>query len=191
VESRDKGTPSSNETPLTPAPLLVSYSHLFGRVRLNGPILDLACGAGHNGIYLAKKGFPVVLCDKSDTSLQKAGALAHREGVKVAFWQVDLEQGKANPLEGDCYRAILVFRYLHRPLIPCIRKAVKGGGLLFYETFTREQARFGRPKNPDYLLKSSELKGFFEDWKIHHYFEGILDEPRRAIAQIICQKPEG
>ncbi|MBW1998840.1 MAG: methyltransferase domain-containing protein [Deltaproteobacteria bacterium] len=175
---------------LRPASLLVSYSHLFDRLRLNGPILDLACGSGHNGLFLARKGFPVVLCDRSGASLQRARAFAHREGVKVDLWQVDLEKAAGNPLEGDHYGAIIVFRYLHRPLIPCIRKAIKGGGLLFYETFTREQARFGRPKNPRYLLKPFELKSFFEDWKIYHYFEGILDEPRRAIAQIICQKPE-
>lgn len=190
METRNKGPLGRHGTVLKPATLLLSHSYLWGEIPLEGPILDLACGKGHNGIFLAKKGFPIVLCDRSETSLREARALADREGVDVDLWQVDLEQGTENPLKEDYYGAILVFRYLHRPLIPCIRKAIRCGGLLFYETFTRMQARFGRPKNPDYLLRPSELKMSFGDWTIHHYFEGVLDRPKRAIAQIICQKPE-
>lgn len=188
--NRNKGPLSSVKTPLRPAHLLVSHSHLFDHIRGKGPVLDLACGEGHNGIFLAKKGLSVVLCDKSEPSLQKARALARREGVKLEFWQVDLEQDQAHPLKEDYFGAVVVFRYLHRPLVPCIRKAIRGGGLLFYETFTIEQAEFGKPRNPDYLLRPHELRALFQDWEIHHYFEGILNDPKRAMAQIICQKTE-
>jgi hypothetical protein len=30
---------------------------------------------------------------------------------------------------------------------------------------------------------------WFEDWEVIHYFEGILKEPLRAMAQIVCRKP--
>ena len=39
-----------------------------------------------------------------------------------------------------------------------------------------------------YLLQPNELKGWFSNWDIIHYFEGIMDNPRRATAQIICKK---
>jgi tellurite methyltransferase len=86
--------------------------------------------------------------------------------------------------------AILVFRYLHRPLVPFIKKALVKGGVLIYETFTVDQRRFGKPHNPRFLLKPGELLDWFEDWKVIHYSEGIVGQPQRAIAQIVCTKPE-
>jgi len=62
------------------------------------------------------------------------------------------------------------------------------GGILIYETFTLDQPRFGKPHNPDYLLEPGELRRWFEDWKIIHHFEGIKNNPVRAVAQIVCQR---
>lgn len=131
----------------------------------------------------------MVLWDVSREALAKAKALAGSLGVDAAFARVDLEQEGVNPLSPDTYGAILVFRYLHRPLVPCIRKGLKEGGLLFYETFTIEQPPFGKPHNPDFLLNPGELHGWFQDWDIVHSFEGILEDPKRAVAQIVCRKP--
>ena len=103
---------------------------------------------------------------------------------------MDLEQDDAPIPAEETYGAILVFRYLHRPLLPRIREALKPGGVLIYETFTRDQARFGKPKNPDFLLKKGELRQWFEDWEHLHYFEGIKTGPDRAVAQLVCRKPE-
>ena len=176
---------------LRPAPLLLNHASLFGAPTVKGPILDLACGSGHNGIYLAKKGLRVILCDISDDSLEKAEALAHRAGVNVDLWRVDLEEEGFNPLDKQLLGAILVFRYLHRPLIPCIKKALIPGGLLMYETFTTDQPKFGKPRNPDFLLKPGELRAWFQDWTILHHFEGIQENPTRAVAQMVCRKPAG
>jgi hypothetical protein len=52
---------------------------------------------------------------------------------------------------------VLVFNYLHRPLMPAIVDAVAPGGLLFYETFTVDQAARGRPTSPAHLLQHGEL----------------------------------
>ncbi|MEW6665139.1 MAG: class I SAM-dependent methyltransferase [Thermodesulfobacteriota bacterium] len=174
---------------LNPAALLVEHVDLFTEIKAERPILDLACGDGHNGIFLAARGFQVVLADRSEEALERARRLADQHGVAVRFWQVDLEREGVNPLEEDEYAGIIVFRYLHRPLIPCIRKALAGGGLLVYETFTVDQPRFGKPHNPAFLLKPGELRGWFADWTILHHFEGILQDPPRAVAQIVCRKP--
>ncbi len=53
------------------------------------------------------------------------------------------------------------FHCLHRPLIRHMREAVRRGGLVIYETFTTDQPRYGRPRNPDYLLEPGELAGWF------------------------------
>jgi tellurite methyltransferase len=176
--------------PPVPAGLLLDHLGLLTQTGLPGPVLDLACGDGHNGLFLATKGLPVICCDRSSTGLQQARQLALALGLHVEIRQVDLEPADAgNPLPEDRYGVIMAFRNLHRPLIPCIRKAVKQRGLVLYETFTVDQPKFGRPHNPDFLLQPGELFNWFRDWKVIHYFEGIKRHPRRAVAQIVCQKP--
>jgi SAM-dependent methyltransferase len=180
--------PSSVPAELEPAELLVEHLRLLTQSELPGPVLDLACGAGHNGVFLAVHGLRVVCCDRSPEALQCTGRLAAAQGARVELWQVDLERDSSNPLPTDRFGAILVFRYLHRPLIPCIRKALRPGGLIYYETFTTEQPRFGKPRNPDFLLKPGELFEWFKDWTIIAAFEGIKARPARAVAQLVCRK---
>lgn len=171
-----------------PDSLLVNFSHLLQRQDVEGPILDLACGKGQNGLFLAGLNLPVILADGSPEALKEARRTAEEKGLQVQFREVDLETGD-NPLQEEYYRAILVFRYLHRPLIPYLRRAIRKGGILIYETFTIEQPRYGRPHNPDFLLKPGELADWFRDWEILHSFEGLLENPPRAMAQLVCRKP--
>lgn len=160
----------------------------------NGPVLDLACGSGRNGIYLIKQGQPVVFADRQQAALDDiAQAL---EGNELAtFWAVDLEHPGCNPLAGRSFAAILVFRYLHRPLFAPLKASVKPGGLVVYETFTIDQPRFGRPSNPKFLLRPGELEDTFSNWNILHSFEGITRSEtggrNQAIAQIVARKPDG
>ena len=171
-----------------PDPLLLDHVGLFTGHRSQGPTLDLACGDGHNGLFLASKGLPVILADRSDDALARAKELAMEAGLEPTFRKVDLEEGEENPLPEETYGGILVFRYLHRPLIPCIGKALQEEGILLYETYTMDQPRFGKPHNPDFLLQPGELLRWFEDWEVIHHFEGIKADPKRAIAQIVCRK---
>ncbi|MBI4763510.1 MAG: methyltransferase domain-containing protein [Deltaproteobacteria bacterium] len=173
---------------MTPDPLLKNFSFLLTDKSLQGPILDLACGKGQNGLFLAGLGLPVILIDRDPKALEEAKKRAAGKRIEVTFQEVDLETGR-NPLLTDHYRAILVFRYLHRPLIPCIKKGLIKGGILIYETFTNEQPLYGRPHNPDHLLKPNELVDWFKDWQVIHYYEGTLEDPPRSIAQLVCRKP--
>jgi tellurite methyltransferase len=187
---------TGNDTPETtrrhqvvgPSPLLVRFGSLLEDKSMTGPVLDLACGNGENGLFLAGLDLPVILADRSQGALEAARRSAEDRRLSVHFWQIDLETGD-NPIQQDHYRAILVFRYLHRPLIPSIRKGVREGGILIYETFTTEQPKYGHPHNPDYLLKPGELADWFHDWELIHHYEGLLEDPRRAVAQIVCRKP--
>ncbi len=175
---------------MSPAPLLAAHVGLFTSLPPGKPVLDLACGDGHNGIFLAARGVSVVLADRSEPALEEARKRADQEGVMVRFWHVDLEQEGAHPLGAEEYAGMVVFRYLHRPLIPSIRETLTAGGVLVYETYTTEQPRYGRPHNPDFLLKPGELQGWFSDWNTLYHFEGIREDPPRAVAQIVCRKPE-
>ena len=62
----------------TEALLLSDHADLFPR---QGKALDLACGAGRNGIWLAKRGMDVTLVDVSDVAIEKAQERAHGLGL--------------------------------------------------------------------------------------------------------------
>ncbi len=66
--------------------------------------------------------------------------------------------------------------------MPQIKEGVRRGGMVVYETFTIDQAQFGRPRNPDFLLKYNELLDMFRDFRCRLYREGIFNG--KAIASI-------
>lgn len=166
------------------SPLLSEFNQLFKRQ--GKPILDLACGGGRNGLYLHQLGFPTQFADKNGDLLSD---LQTQYAIKASDCDcVDFESGETT-LQKSSYQGMLVFRYLHRPLIPQIKAAIEPGGFLIYETFTTDNRQFGRPNRDAFLLQQNELKTLFNDWHCLHYFEGIKHNPDRAIAQIVCQKP--
>ena len=172
-----------------PSLLILKFLDLFSAEEIKHPILDLACGDGHNGIFLASRGWPVILADRSDEALAKAKKQAAQNSVTVKFWKVDFEEPSFSQLEENTLGGVLVFRYLFRPLLPAIKKALIKGGFLFYETFTREHLEFHQSFNPAFLLEPGELPEWFQDWEILHSFEGILENPKRAVAQLVCRNP--
>jgi tellurite methyltransferase len=178
---------------MQPSDLIKTQLPAISQAGRKGPVLDLACGSGRNGMYLLKQGQQVVFADRRQAVLD--GIAQELKGNKLAtFWTVDLEHPDSDPLAGQSFAAIVVFRYLHRPLFDSLKASVQPGGLVVYETFTTDQPRFGRPNNPDFLLRPGELEGTFSNWKTLHSFEGVTrsetGEREQAIAQIVARKPD-
>ncbi|MEH6571360.1 MAG: methyltransferase [Halioglobus sp.] len=180
------------------SPLLHQNLDRLRSAALAGPVLDLACGGGRNGLHLIASGIPVVFADVNPDALGRVSSALSSEPFQqhqslATLQEIDLETPNNPPLEPVSYGAIMVFRYLHRPLLENMKAAVKPGGLVIYETFTLDQRQFGRPRNPDFLLQTNELKDIFENWDIHFSYEGILTgqqgQPQSAIAQIVASKP--
>jgi hypothetical protein len=79
-----------------------------------------------------------------------------------------------------------VTNYLWRPLLPAIVAAVAPAGVLLYETFARGQERYGRPSNPDFLLRPGELIEAVRDQLVVIAFEYVrLSHPPRLVVQRI------
>ena len=150
-----------------------------------GRVLDVAMGNGQNAVFLAKLGFAVEGVDISSDAVKTALEAARKAGVAMKADAADLESDYR--IKPGAYDVIICFRYLQRSLIPQIKDGLRKGGMVVYETFTIDQARFGKPKNPDYLLKQNELLEMFHDFRCLHYWEGIL-ENRTAVAQILAEK---
>ena len=170
-----------HEKSFQPAQFLVENIELLPK----GRALDVAMGSGRNAIYLAKMGFEVDGIDISPEAVNNALESARKAGVAIKAQIADLE-GKYH-IEKGAYDLIICFNYLQRLLIPQIKDGLRKGGMVVYETFIVDQVHFGKPRNPDYLLKHNELLNMFRDFRCLRYREGIMEGPK-AIASIIAQK---
>jgi SAM-dependent methyltransferase len=103
----------------------------------------------------------------------------------VDFAQADLEAG-AWPFAGQQFGAVIVVHYLHRPLLPLLVDSLAPGGLLVYETFASGNEHFGRPRNPDFLLRPRELMDAFNSLRILAFEDGYAATPHPAMIQRIA-----
>jgi tellurite methyltransferase len=138
-----------------------------------GRALDIACGRGRNSVYLAEQGFDVVAVDISPVALNEARARAEYERLSIEWRQADLESAQ---LEDTDFDLILNINFLQRSLIPRIKRAVKIGGHVIFETYLIDQKEIGHPSNPDYLLRHNELLDHFRDLRVLYYREGRSSE---------------
>jgi len=164
-----------------PAQFLVENIDLLPR----GRALDIAMGSGRNAIYLARMGFQVEGVDASREAVEEALARARDEGVSIQTQVEDLD--KIPYIDEEVYELVICFNYLQRSLMPQMKNWVKPGGMLVYETFIIDQSQFGRPRNPDHLLRHNELLHTFRDFRVLRYVEGVV-EGRKAVASIVAQK---
>jgi tellurite methyltransferase len=148
--------------------------------------LDLACGSGRNAVYLACRGWDVLAVDHLDDALDMARALSARWSVDVTTRNMDLT--KETPLTPATFDLIVVFRYLERELFGAIAGALRPGGRLIYQTFTTRQARFGRPRNPRFLLNPGELSRAFPGLETLEYAEG-RDAAGSEMAVLVARAP--
>ena len=164
-----------------PAQFLVENTDLLPR----GRVLDVAMGSGRNAIYLARMGFRVEGVDASREVVEEALARAREEGISIRTRVEDLE--KIPYIDEEAYDLVICFNYLQRSLMPQVKNWVKPGGMLVYETFIVDQVQFGKPLNPDHLLRHNELLHTFRDFRVLRYSEGII-QGKKAIASILAQK---
>lgn len=152
-------------------------------------VLDLACGGGRHARHLLDRGHVVLAVDR-DTAPVFA-AIGDRAGLEVLT--VDLEAttpfGADGSLAGRRFGAVVVTNYLHRPLMPGLLAAIESGGVLIYETFASGNERFGKPSNPDFLLRPGELLDVVRGrLDVVAYEHGIVETPRPAVVQRICAR---
>lgn len=146
-----------------------------------GKVLDLACGAGRHARFLAAQGLRVCAVDRDAQALDALRALP---GVTVLL--ADLE-GAPWPLQERKFDGVIVTNYLHRPLMSCILDALGPAGVLIYETFAVGNERFGKPSNPDYLLRPGELlEAVRNRLRVIAYEDLETTRPRPARIQRIC-----
>lgn len=170
-------------TPLRgPAAWLIENADLLPR---GGKVLDVACGRGRHALLLASAGFDVHAIDRDPDAIDFLQSTAERLSLSLTCEVVDLETDPSPALPGPC-DAVLVFNYLHRPLMPALHAVLAPGGRLFYETFTTAQAERGHPKNPAFLLTAGELPRLVAPLAVLRSREGDFDG--RFVASVAAER---
>jgi SAM-dependent methyltransferase len=153
---------------LDPSPWVVRWAPLIAR----GPVLDVAAGSGRHARHLSAKGLEVIAVDREQHVIP---------GVR--FVKADLEDASPWPFPGQRFGGIVVTNYLYRPLLPLLGEALAEGGVLIYETFMVGNARYGKPSNPDFLLRPGELLETYRTLTVVAFEQGTTG---RAVIQRIC-----
>ncbi|MBI1394807.1 MAG: methyltransferase domain-containing protein [Betaproteobacteria bacterium] len=148
-------------------------------------VIDVACGGGRHARWFAARGCRVLAVDRDSRIRSTLG------GVPGITCEVaDLETGTW-PFASRTFDCVVVTNYLHRPLLPSLVGAVADGGLFVYETFAVGNERFGKPSNPDFLLRPGELLAAVAgQLRVLGYEDVMVDEPRPAMIQRIAARRE-
>ena len=173
---------NSHDAQLNASPWVERFAYLIPQ---NGLVLDLACGGGRHALYLSEQGYSVLAVD------QDVSALERRKNQRIETQVIDLEADKW-PLEGSLFSGIIVTNYLYRPYLDQLPKMLIPGGVLIYETFAQGNADFGKPSNPDFLLKPGELLDLAQrhGFKVIAYEDIYTDQPKPAMVQRLCAVKE-
>ena len=166
----------------SPASWLVQHADLLPGA---GHALDVACGRGRHALWLAEHGLTTLGIDRDPDAVRELNDVARARRLPLRAEVRDIESG-GTPFRGITYDVIVVVHYLHRPLFPALIDALAPGGLLVYETFTREQAARGKPTNPEFLLESGELLDLVRPLDVLVSREGDYDG--RMVASVIARR---
>lgn len=171
------------ETPLSePASIVRELLPLLP----TGPALDIACGTGRHSLFLSGRHQHVTAVDFSSVALDTLGVRAR--GLHVPVRRSDSFHAGARPSRGGLelvlanlevtklpehsYDLILCIQYLQHSLFPQMVRALRPGGVLLMETFTRAQLEFScGPRNPAHLLETGELREAFPELCVLFYRE--------------------
>ena len=169
--------PLHNE-PLAPSAWVERFASL---IPAGAEVLDFACGGGRHARWLAQRGLRVEAVDRNAESL---ASIAGLRGIDVR--EADLENGPW-PYGDKRFDAIVVTNYLFRPRLGAMLDCLAAGGVLIYETFMLGNERFGKPSNPEFLLRPGELLERLHDgYTVVAFEQGEVASPRPAMIQRVC-----
>ena len=172
----------------------------FQELPAGGQVLSLGEGEGRNAVFLAERGYRVTAVDSSAKGMAKLAALAAKRGVHVETVLADVTTYDLGDARWD--GIVDVFCHLlpdeRAALWPCVRKALKPGGVFLAELFRPEQPEGGKGGPPDATLRIplAELEAAFAGFDVgyaaeetYHLDEGPLHQGPRAVTRFSARKP--
>jgi SAM-dependent methyltransferase len=167
-----------------PLGVLTDYAHLLPR---SGAALDLACGLGASAVFLARSGLQTTAWDLSPVAIERLQASIGELPLQAAVRDV-----VSSPPPANRFDVICVGHFLERDLCPVIARALKPGGLLFYQTFGRDRIDDSGPSTDRFRLATNELLKLFDGLVVRVYREegqvGDHSKGVRNIVQLVAQQ---
>ncbi len=151
-------------------------------VKPNSSVLDLACGTGRHTILMHNLGHKVTAVDINVHYIYRL------QDPTIEVIECDLENGKKWPFSGRSFDVIITTNYLYRPILHYMLSSLAKDGILIYETFAVGNELFGKPSNPNFLLKDRELINICKSLKIISYESLIVHKPKKEKVQRIVAK---
>jgi SAM-dependent methyltransferase len=159
-----------------PCAVLERFQHLLPSA---GSALDLACGLGGNALLLAARGLETLAWDRSPVAIAKLGRHAAERGLPL---RAEVRDVQMQPPAPGSFDVIVVSYFLERDLAPALQDALRPGGLLFYQTWTREAVDDRGPGNPVFRLGPNELLSLFSRLRVITYREeGLFGDPAQGL----------
>ena len=96
-------------------------------------------------------------------ALRECRRLLEGSGLPVSLLAADLDYFYPHP---ESYDLILVIRYLNRPLIPRLKRALRPAGVMLYATFNTNYLVEKPGFNRQFTLEPGELSATFADFQV-------------------------
>jgi len=152
-----------------------------------GRALDVACGAGRNALFLARRGLVVDAVDISRVALERGRAYAG--DLPIRWIEQDLDQGFHAPA---AYDVIVNIRYVNLPLIASLIPSLRPGGVLVVEQHLSGYNEVIGPTNPAFRVAKGDLGQLSASLVVERLDEGLVEDPdarRAALARLIARRP--
>jgi 2-polyprenyl-3-methyl-5-hydroxy-6-metoxy-1,4-benzoquinol methylase len=145
--------------------------HLAG-IEDGAAVLDLCCGEGRHSLELARRGFRVTAVDITSLYLERAGARAEKEGLRIEFVQADMREFLRRQAFDVIINLFTSFGFFDDPaedrrVLENIHASLKPGGVLVVQTMGKEvlarifQARNWREADGHIVLQEASIE---RDW---------------------------
>lgn len=178
-----------------PNPAAQVLNHHLAVLPAQGRALDLASGLGGNALLLADKGLETEAWDISPVAMHKLQHWAEQRRVPLHCRTLEV---RPENLARGYFDVICISYFLDRSLCQAISASLAPGGVLFYQTYTRDKVAHENgastgPSNPDFLLADGELLQLFADLQPLAYCElrdaGDVTQGLRNQAYLVARKP--
>ena len=148
-----------------------------------GRALDLGGGAGRHAIWLAQRGWQVVLADVSDEGLALAEKKATAAAVSLASRRESAAETVAWAREPGTphFDLVCVFLFLVREQFPALPDLIAPSGLLVYKTYTSDHPRFQQGHSLRFALHPGELSRAFPS------LETVVSRETNGMAELIAR----
>lgn len=151
-------------------------------------VLDVACGAGRNALYLAALGCEVSAIDGSAVALERARSTSPDLEVQ---WQVaDLEHGL--PAGLGLFDLIVMVRYVNATVLQALPTLMRPGGLLLVEQHMQTTAAVGGPGHAAFRVAPGALRAAVPGLQCLVAEEGLIPDPDNkpmALTRLLARLP--